>query len=85
MSFDFFPLISMKNLRVVSCGIAILTAILQLTVAHAQNVGIGTATPQNAKLAALEAENAVRMEALEKVVARSEGRDEARAVSLTQK
>jgi uncharacterized small protein (DUF1192 family) len=38
---------------------------------------------QNAKLAALEAENAARMEALEKVVARTESRDAVRAVSLT--
>jgi hypothetical protein len=37
----------MKNNRVDSCGIVILTAILQLTAAHAQNVGIGTATPQS--------------------------------------
>jgi hypothetical protein len=35
----------MKNNRVGSYGIVILTAILQLTVAHAQNVGIGTASP----------------------------------------
>jgi Chaperone of endosialidase len=35
----------MKNIRIICCCLGILPAILLLTVAHAQNVGIGVGTP----------------------------------------
>jgi hypothetical protein len=35
----------MKNFRIISWGSGILSALLLLTVAHAQNVGVGTASP----------------------------------------